>query len=231
VSENDSAPLRPVPPAPGWYRIPDNPNYEHFWDGQKWTSQRYWGGASTSAPLGSPPPAVDWTQPEVLAPQDGDPTGNIGLSGRTSFGSPDTGGHQPQTRYYAVATIIAPPVFVIFFTWIAISAIPTHSGRPIGIGAAVLAVLFVLIFSRRPYVAIVLPDGSLTFKALIGSKQTAISRVTRIGLRTGARGAASWIFEFDGTRALLGDIGGKALARYVIECNPAVEYPVSHFFR
>jgi hypothetical protein len=195
----------------------------------KWTSQRYWGGASTSALLDSPPPAADSTQPDVLAPQNGDSTWNVGPSGQTSFSSPDTGGHQPQTRYYAVATIIAPPVFVLLFTWIALSAIPTHSGRPIGIGAAVLAVLFALIFSRRPYVAIVLPDGSLTFKALIGSKETAISLVTRIGLRTGARGATSWIFEFDGTRALLGDIGSKALARCVIERNPAVEYPVSRF--
>jgi len=97
VSENDSAPLRPVPPARGWYRIPDNPNYEHFWDGQKWTSQHYWGGASTSALLDSPPPAADSTQPDVLAPQNGDSTWNVGPSGQTSFSSPDTGGHQPQT--------------------------------------------------------------------------------------------------------------------------------------
>lgn len=44
--------------------------------------------------------------------------------------------------------------------------------------------------------------------------------MTRIALRTGGRGASSWIFQFDGTTALLGDIGGKALARYVIDRNP-----------
>jgi hypothetical protein len=128
-----------------------------------------------------------------------------------------------------VATIIAPPVFVVFFTLIAVSALPSRSGRAIGIVAAVLAILFAVTFSRRPYVAIVRPDGSLTFKALIGSTETAISRVSRISLRTGARGASSWIFEFDGTRALLGDIGGRGLARYVIERNPAVEHPVGRF--
>ena len=56
MGEDDSAPSCPVPPARGWYRIPDNPNYEHFWDGQKWTSQRYWGGASTRASPGSSAP-------------------------------------------------------------------------------------------------------------------------------------------------------------------------------
>src|ERR1700761_2111618 len=34
------------PPQRGWYRVPDNPNYERFWDGQKWGQRRYWGGAA-----------------------------------------------------------------------------------------------------------------------------------------------------------------------------------------
>jgi hypothetical protein len=49
---------RPAPPASGWYRIPDNPNYEHFWNGHEWTLQRYWGGVSSEgreSPYGPPP--------------------------------------------------------------------------------------------------------------------------------------------------------------------------------
>ena len=228
MSEYDSAPVSPSPPARGWYRIPDNPNYEHFWDGQNWTSQRYWGGASTSAPLDGPLPATGSTLAESISPQSGDSIWN-GPSGQASFVSGASGGQHPQTRYYSMGTIIAPPIFLLFFTWIAVFAIPTQSGRPFGICAAVMAVFFALAFSRRPYVAILLPDRSLTFKALIGSKVTAISRITRIGLRTGGNGATSWIFEFDGTKATLGDIGGKALARHVMECNPAVKYSVKRF--
>ncbi len=228
MSENDSAPSGPPPPERGWYRIPDNPDYEHFWDGQKWTSQRYWGGGSTNAPSESPPPAASRLR-DVPPPHEVDPSWTGGPPAPAPFSSPDSGGQGPQTRFYAVATIIAPPVFVVFFTLIAVSALPSRSGRAIGIVAAVLAILFAVTFSRRPYVAIVRPDGSLTFKALIGSTETAISRVSRISLRTGARGASSWIFEFDGTRALLGDIGGRGLARYVIERNPAVEHPVGRF--
>ena len=132
-------------------------------------------------------------------------------------------------RLYSVTTLIVPPVFVVFFILIAMSAIPDPAGRPIGIAAAVLAVLFAFFFSHRPYVAIVRHDGSLTFKALIGTKETAISRVSRIGLSAGARGTSSRIFYFDGTRAVLGDIGGSALARYVTERNATVGDPIRRF--
>jgi hypothetical protein len=247
VVESDIAepPATPPPPGRGWYRVPDNPNYERFWDGQKWTSQRYWGGGSTparAAPHG-PPSVAEFGLPptgpslrnqfEAAAPpqQRTNPNASQGLSARASHSSQMLGGEAPPTRFYSVTTIIVPPVFVGFFALIAVSAIPDHAGRPIGIGAAVLAVLFSLIFSRKPYVAIVRYDGTLMFKALVGSKETAISRVTRIALRTGSRGASAWIFQFDGTTALLGDIGGKALARYVIERNPTVEYPVRRFRR
>jgi hypothetical protein len=78
---------------------------------------------------------------------------------------------------------------------------------------------------RTPYVAIARPDRSLTFRAVTGSVTTSISRISRITLSTGARGGESWFFYFDGTRAKLADLGGRALARYVIDNNPAVEYP------
>ena len=30
--------------------MPGNPNYQHFWDGQKWGAQRYWGGTGATDP-------------------------------------------------------------------------------------------------------------------------------------------------------------------------------------
>ena len=41
---------RPPPPQRGWYPVPGNPNYQHFWDGQKWGAQRYWGGGGATDP-------------------------------------------------------------------------------------------------------------------------------------------------------------------------------------
>lgn len=50
----------PPPPQRGWYRDPVNPNYERFWDGQKWVNRRYWGGGvspdRTRTPDTAPPP-------------------------------------------------------------------------------------------------------------------------------------------------------------------------------
>jgi hypothetical protein len=139
------------------------------------------------------------------------------------------GGEEPNRRFYAVLMIVGVPVFVGIFVMIARSALPDPAGRPIGIGAAALALLLALVFLRTPYVAIVSPDGSLTFKALTRTKETSISRISRIELSTGANGASSCIFQFDGSTARLSDIGGSALARYVIDRNPAVEYPVGRF--
>jgi hypothetical protein len=244
----ESPPPSAAPPARGWYRVPDNPNYEHFWDGRTWTSQRYWGGASAgvTGPSHAPPPgAGSWGPPpsppghkrfeaEDHAPPPSRPRTNRGSWATPSptSSSADLGDGGPQERFYSLTTIIVPPVFVAFFILIAVSELSSHSGRSVGIGAAILAVLFVLIFSRRPYVAIARRNGSLTFKALVGSKNTAISRISRIQYRTGGpRGGSSWAFQFDGTEAVLADFGGKALARYVIERNRDVAYPVHRFRR
>ena len=125
-------------------------------------------------------------------------------------------------RFYSVTAMIVPPVFIAFFALLALADIPHRADRPFGIGAAVFAVLFAVFFLRRPYVAIARRDGSLTFRTLIGSKDTAIARISRIGHTTGGRGGSSWIFYFDGTRAVLGDLGGLRLKRYLVARDPAL---------
>jgi hypothetical protein len=45
VNEGDTQGLRPPASGRGWYPVPDNPNYQRFWNGQSWSSERYEGGA------------------------------------------------------------------------------------------------------------------------------------------------------------------------------------------
>jgi hypothetical protein len=127
-----------------------------------------------------------------------------------------------EERFYAVTTFIVPPVFIAFLALLAQADIPHRATRVFGIGAVVLIVVFIVFLLRRPYVAIVRRNGSLTFKSLSGSKETTLSRVSRIGVITGGRGGGSLVVYFDGTRAVLGDIGGVRLKRYLIAYNPAL---------
>ena len=209
----------PAPPARGWYRIPDNPNYEHFWDGQRWESQRYWGGASPEggSATSGPPPVVD-----VPASQEWRTPWNAGPPQQAPLNGADPAGQAPEVRFYGLTTLIVPPVFIALCALLASSDIPRQPDRIFGIVAAVLAVVFIVFFLRRPYVAIVRGNDSLTFKSLTGSKETTISRVSRIGVIMGSRGGGSWAFYFDGTKAVLGDIGGLRLKRYLVARNPAL---------
>jgi hypothetical protein len=95
-----------------------------------------------------------------------------------------------ERRFYAVATIVAVPAFVVVCALIARYATPDPRARPIGIGALIFGVLMLLWGLITPYAAIVGPDGSLTFKALTRSVRTNVSRISRITLRTGGRGGS-----------------------------------------
>jgi hypothetical protein len=49
VNEGDAQGLTPPASARGWYPVPGNPNYQRFWNGQSWSSERYEGGAGLQA--------------------------------------------------------------------------------------------------------------------------------------------------------------------------------------
>jgi hypothetical protein len=57
MQEGEEAAASP-PSARGWYPAPGQPGYQRFWDGQKWTSHRYWGVDPAAAGGASTPPAV-----------------------------------------------------------------------------------------------------------------------------------------------------------------------------
>jgi hypothetical protein len=86
IGDDQEQPSPPVsehapPPQRGWYRDPANPNYERFWDGQKWVNRRYWGGdvpnMPAEGPLGAPP-----------ARRPGPPSFNAPVQYRGFFGAP-----------------------------------------------------------------------------------------------------------------------------------------------
>ncbi len=128
-------------------------------------------------------------------------------------------------RFYAVALIIAAPFFAFFCTIVAVVAMPHPGSRVFGIGAAVFDLLVINMAIRYPYVAIVSPDGTLTFKALSGSTSTSTSSVRRITVRTSGRGGSTWYFDYGVGRAHLSDIGGSSLARYLVQSNPGIDCP------
>jgi hypothetical protein len=186
---------------------PHGPGWTQGLDGQ-------WFEDEEPAPAETGPPTYAVTAPAATTPQWADP-----------------GAGAPDMRFYAVIMIIAAPLFIGAFGLLGGFALSAPTGRTAGIVLTSVAVLATLFAVKTPYMAVVDPDGSLTFRAITGSKETNISRISGIGLSTGARGGSSWIFRFDGTTAALGDIGGRALARYVTERNPSVGFPRGRFGR
>jgi hypothetical protein len=145
--------------------------------------------------------------------------------------SPPSGpvGEAAPVRFFAVATIMAALVLVGAFGSLGVFFLIQPTSTRIGILLTAMAMGFALVASKAPYMATAGPDGSVVFRALRRSKQTNISRISRISFSSGSRGASSWVFAFDGTTARLSGRGGRVLARYVIERNPLVDYPRHRF--
>ena len=128
-------------------------------------------------------------------------------------------------RFYAVELMIGLPVFIGFCALVADAALPHAGSRTIGIGASIFGLLLLLSGLRQNYVARIAADGTLTFTALTRSLQTRTSDVSRIGVRRGGRGGASYIFYFGGARTALNGIAGRALARSIVALNPGIPHP------
>ena len=128
--------------------------------------------------------------------------------------------------FYVIETIAGYPIFLLVLSDVAIHAIPDHAGRPIGIAA--VAFLAVLTWStlRTNLKATLGADGSLTFKGLTGSTGTDVNQIQSMTVRNnGARGGATYFFNFPGGRAGLNGMAGRALAREVLARNPSVDCP------
>jgi hypothetical protein len=126
--------------------------------------------------------------------------------------------------YYAVEPIVCYPIFIALSALIALLAVLGLVGRTVGIGAAAFGTFLVFFGLRASLRATVDPDGTLTFTSLTGSVTTNIASVTRIAIVTAGRTSAV-AFDFDGRRVEFGNIGGRGLARYIIQRRPDIPHP------
>jgi hypothetical protein len=117
--------------------------------------------------------------------------------------------------------ILAAPIFFSVWGFIAAFAL-THRGTQAGTILGLVWLVFALGTLRQPYVAVLRPDGSLTFRALTRNTTTPVDAIYRISI-TGARGRL-YVFHFEDRTASLGMFGGQALSRYLIERNPSIQH-------
>jgi hypothetical protein len=166
-----------------------------YWDGAKWT-----------------PWVADDRRPfQAQLPEDGGV-----LASSTAAHVADV-----EQRFWAQVMILAAPIF--FFTGVAIVVFAlTHGGTQVGTFLAITWLVFSAGTLRQPYVAILRPDGSLTFKALTRRITTPVDAIYRVSI-TGTRGR-SYVFRFDDRKASLGMFGGQTLSRYLVERDPTIQH-------
>jgi hypothetical protein len=178
----------------GWFADPSGAHRLRYWDGSTWTS---W--------------VADGEQPYVDAlPEPGTPSGPSDhfLADR-------------EQRFWYEMLVIAP-LFLAVWGLFAFAAL-TGGGTQIGVFLAIVWLVIAVLLLRQPYVAIVRPDGSLTFRALTRTINTTTSDVSRISITAG-RGRM-YVFHFGDRSASLGGFGGKRLTQFLVERNPGIQAP------
>lgn len=131
---------------------------------------------------------------------------------------------QFEQRFWAQTLLAGAPIFVAMWGGIGLFAL-THGGTQAGAFLTIVALVVVLLTLFQPYAAIVKPDGSLVFKALLRSISTRVDSVSRITINGGR--ATSYVFHFDERKASLGMFGGRDLARSLVALDPTIERPRS----
>jgi hypothetical protein len=127
-----------------------------------------------------------------------------------------------EQRFWSQVMILVGPVFFSGWGAIALFAL-THGGTQAGAILGTVWLVFAAAALRQPYVAILRPDGSLTFKALTRSITTTAAAIYRVSIAGGPHGRL-YVFHFDGRTASLGVFGGQTLSRYLVERNPAIQH-------
>jgi hypothetical protein len=126
-----------------------------------------------------------------------------------------------EQRFWSQLMIVVAPVFFSGWGAIALFAL-THGGTQAGAILGIVWLLFAAGTLRQPYVAILRPDGSLTFSALTRRITTTADAIYRVSIASAGRGRL-YVFHFDGRTASLGMFGGQALSRYLVERNPSIQ--------
>jgi hypothetical protein len=179
-----------------WYDDPRRVHRLRYWDGARWTR---------------------WVAEEGPAFEEQSSESDEILSGPLE--APEA---RRVRRFPAELLLAGGPIFVIVFGWLGVFAL-THGGTQAGIFFVISSLAIAVLGLRTPYVAIVRPDGSLTFRAVTHSITTTTASIRCITIQGGR--AAHCVFHFDGRAAGLGDFGGSNLARYLLERDPTIEAP------
>jgi hypothetical protein len=179
----------------GWFDDPRGSRRLRYWDGAQWTRWVTDGQRSFQEPL----------------PEDG-----VALARPTAAHVADV-----EQRFWAQVMILAAPVFFTAWGAIAVFAL-THGGTQAGTFLGIVWLVGAAGTLRQPYVAILRPDGSLTFKALTRRITTTVDAIYRVSI-TGGRGR-SYVFHFDDRKASLGMFGGQTLSRYLVERDPSIQH-------
>lgn len=117
---------------------------------------------------------------------------------------------EAERRFWAEVMLLAAPIFLAAWGAIALFAL-THGGTQAGTFLGIVWPVVAVGALRQPYVAILRPDGSPTFKALTRTVTTTADSVYRIRIG-GGRGRV-YVFQFDDRRVGLADsAGGRCLA-------------------
>jgi hypothetical protein len=127
-----------------------------------------------------------------------------------------------EQRFWSQVMILVAPVFFSGWGAIALFAL-THGGTQAGTVLGIVWLVFAGGTLRQPYVAILRPDGSLSFNALTRRITTTADAIYRVSITGGPHGRL-YVFHFDGRAASLGMFGGQALSRYLVERNPSIQH-------
>jgi hypothetical protein len=127
-----------------------------------------------------------------------------------------------EQRFWSHVMILAGPVFFAGWGAIALFAL-THGGTQAGAILGIVWLVFAAAALRQPYVAILRPDGSLTFNALTRMITKTADAIDQVSIAGGPHGRL-YVFHFDGRTASLGMFGGQTLSRYLVERNPSIQH-------
>jgi hypothetical protein len=167
---------------------------------------RYWNGAQWTP----------WVADDQLPFQEQLPENDVSLARPTAAHVADA-----EQRFWAHVMILAAPLFLSVWGAIALFAL-THGGTQAGTFLGIVWLVAAAGALRQPYVAIVRPDGSLTFKALTRRITTTVDAIYRVSI-TGGRGRL-YVFDFADRQASLGMFGGQTLSRYLVERDPSIQH-------
>jgi hypothetical protein len=130
-------------------------------------------------------------------------------------------GDDVEQRFLALDTILIASVWFAGWGGIALFAL-TSGGTQVGLILGATWLVFAAATVRLSFVAILRPDGSLTFKGLTRTLHTTVSSVHRI-----SHGRSEYSFYFDGKRASLAGHSGQSLAYTLLDRNPAIQDPAN----